>query len=570
MLLIKVPDVFHTRSIIVQRRRQACGLRRNAQAKKLEKRDKTLKIITRTKKDFRRGAGLALVGVLALSACTQNGDGETPTGDSAAAGSLAGPINADPRTFNPAQATTNADYQVARLGFDTALRRDDEEGIVGGLASDYEASETGVELTIREDAVCSDGTEITPTVVADSLAYLADPDTSSPQAVQIFGSGDITVTADEEAGTVNVETTEPYSELAVGLTHPAAGIICPSGLEDIEALGNGNVEGANSGQYSLTQVESGVAYQFEFNDTYSHWPYYSEELEGHPAQAIELTPHAMETGPNQVLTGEMDFSQLEYHDVERFDEEEFNFSRGSVGEHFLVFNHSDSSPFQDYENRVAAAQAIDQEAYQAAVNPEADLIYSAGDAGVECVIEDPEYMVSHDPDAAAEVLNGLDVRIISTDVIGTSGSGGEYIQEALRPTGANVSLTNTDTGTWVDTILTPDDKESWDVALWSAVNIGGTITNGLSRVVGDTVEEGGRNFSYATNEEADERYREALAAEDEEEACEAFLETQEMVLDEVVFVPLTSDPSIFVSREGVTMRHIQEREDLSTLRIVED
>src|SRR5699024_4428060 len=193
---------------------------------------------------------------------------------------------------------------------------------------------------------------------------------------------------------------------------------------------------------------------------------------------------------------------------------EVNFSRGSVGAHFLVFNHSDSSPVPDYEKRAAAAQAIDQEAYHAAVNPEADLIYPAGDAGADCVIEDPADMVSHGPDAAAEVLNGLDVRIISTDVIGTSGSGGEYIQEALRPTGANVSLTNTDTGTWVDTILTPDDKESWDVALWSAVNIGGTITNGLSRVVGDTVEEGGRNFSYATNEEADERYREALAAED--------------------------------------------------------
>lgn len=511
-----------------------------------------------------------LVGVLALTACTQNSDSEAPTGDSTAAGSLAGPINADPRTFNPADATTNADYQVARLGFDTVLRRDDEESIVGGLASDYEATGTEVELTIREDAVCADGTEITPTVIADSLSYLADPDTSSPQAVQIFGSGDITVTGDDDAGTVTVETTEPYSELAVGLTHPAAGIICPAGLDDIEALAVGDAEGASSGQYSLTRAESGVAYEFEFNDSYSHWPEYSEGLEGHPAQTIELTPNAMETGPNQVLTGEMDFSQLEYHDLERFDEDEFNFSRGSVGEHFLVFNHSDSSPFQDYENRVAAAQAIDQTAYQAAVNPEADLIYSAGDAGVQCVIEDPKYMVSHDPDAAAEALDGLDIRVISTDVIGASGSGGEYIQEALRPTGADVTLTNTDTGTWVDTILTPDDKGSWDVALWSAVNIGGSLTNGLSRVVGETVEEGGRNFSYAVNEAADERYQDALAAENEDEACEAFRETQEMVLEEVVFVPLTSDPSIFVSRKGVTMRHVQQREDLSTIRIVED
>lgn len=494
-----------------------------------------------------------------------NGDGEAPEGG--ASGSLHGPIQDDPTSIDPALGGQNADYWMNRLTFDTVVRRDDEAGFVPGLATDWEETADSVLLTIREDAVCDDGTEITPTVVADSFSYFADPDTGAQNKVGVFGTGEVTVTADDDEGTVLVELDEPYSELLVGLTHPSAGIICPAGLEDLDGLNTGDVEGAYSGPYRVTEYNTGVNYEFTFNETYDHWPEYTEPLEGHPAETISFTPRALDAGPNQVTTGEMDFTTVEHQDMDRFPEDEWNISRGSLGEHYLVLNYN--GPLADHDVRYAVAQALSQEDYREVVNPEADLIQSAGHQGVPCVNTDDSLLVEPDEDAAAEVLDGVELFINSTNVVGPNGAGGEYLAEALRAAGADVELSNTDVGTWVDMAYSTEDAENWDITLWSTVNVGGNLVNGISRVVGPTLHEGGRNFAYVENPEADEAYERALAADSEEEKCEAFQEVQEIVLEDVAMIPLASSPSVFVMREGVTKRHVAESEDVSTLRIVE-
>lgn len=522
-----------------------------------------------------RLCSVGLAPLLLLSACATEG-GDEPGGDDAAVGTdgevgasgeLNGPINADPRTFNPAQAGTQADYQVARLGFDSLLRRDNNEDLVAGIASEWEMTDSGVKMTIRDDATCSDGSQITGEVVANSLEYFADPENGAPQRQAILGPGDAEITHDGQE--VEISLSQPYSELLVGLTHPAAGIICPAGLEDLEGLNAGGVEGANSGPYSATEVQSGVNYTFEFNDDYQHWPEYTEALEGHPAQTINMIPNAMDTAPNQILTGQMDFAAVEHFDLPRFEDGPYTISQGSNGEVFLVFNQTESSPFADKDMRRAAAQVIRQDEWREIVDPEAELIYSTADDTVLCAATDPEVVVPADPEAAAEVLDGVDISINSTNIFGTNGAGGEYLAEALRGAGANVDLTNTDTGTWIDTVLAVDERENWDVTLWSTVNISGALVNGLSRTVGETQDEGGRNFSYSKNEAAKEAYERALDASDEESMCEAFLEAQEIMLEDIGIIPLTTDPNIVVLREGVTLQHIAGREDVSTLRITD-
>ena len=110
----------------------------------------------------------------------------------------------------------------------------------------------------RTDATCADGTEITPTIVADSLNYFADPETRNNFAKLVFGPERPTITADDAARTVTIDLAQPWSEVLRGLTLAQTGIICPAGLADLDGLAEGAVEGAFSGPWTLTDAQHGV------------------------------------------------------------------------------------------------------------------------------------------------------------------------------------------------------------------------------------------------------------------------------------------------------------------------
>ena len=93
-----------------------------------------------------------------------------------------------------------------------------------GLATEWTSTPTTAVFTLRDDATCSDGTTITPTVVKDSLEYFARPDSriDAPWS-QVFGPGNVpTITADDAAGTVTIDLENPWPDLVAGLTSSPA------------------------------------------------------------------------------------------------------------------------------------------------------------------------------------------------------------------------------------------------------------------------------------------------------------------------------------------------------------
>ena len=143
-------------------------------------------------------AAAAAAAALLLTGCTT---GTTASGgNSGAAGpstdTIRTALNADPTTFNAAKANAKDDYEVARFLFDTVVRRDADGKFIGGLATDWKSTATDASLTIRKDATCADGTAITPTIVAKSLNYFADPATKNNFGKLVFGPGQPTITAE--------------------------------------------------------------------------------------------------------------------------------------------------------------------------------------------------------------------------------------------------------------------------------------------------------------------------------------------------------------------------------------
>ncbi|PSL00330.1 peptide/nickel transport system substrate-binding protein [Murinocardiopsis flavida] len=500
-------------------------------------------------------------GALLLSGCTTGGEGadwET----------IRGAWIEDPTTFDPALTQTTDDYRAARLAFDTVVRRDLDGELVPGLAESWEQSADRVTLTIGAGHTCADGTEITPTVVAESLEYLADPDTKSLHTSGVFGEGEAAITADDDAGEVAIELSEPHSEVLPGLAIPQAGVICPAGLADPEGLAAGEVEGAFSGPYVLTENRRGVNYHFALREDYDSWVEYSEPLEGTPAKYLEFIVGAEDAVANQLLSGELDVAPVEAEELSRFaDDGGFGTTTATTGEYYIMFNHRESSPFRDEGLRRAVARLIDREALREIVDPEGELIATLGDDTMQCANTDESLLLDQDGDAASDALDGVPVKVVGSDAIGPNGSATVYVRERLNAAGADADLQNTDVGSWVARLY--DEPETWDVTVYATVNNMGTISWGLTTVLGEWHEDGGRNMTHSVNPEAAEALEAALSAESDAEMCRHWDTAQRAALETVDFIPLSMVTQSIVSRDGYAVEVPGGREDATTLRILD-
>ena len=502
------------------------------------------------------------IGLLVLTGCTTGGDSGGVSTDT-----IRGAWITDPTSFDPALTKATDDYRAVRLIYDTVVRRDLDGELIPGIADEWEQTDDGAILTIAEGHTCADGTEITPTVVADSLEYLADPETNSVHTVGIFGDGTAKIAADDGASTVTIKLSKPHSDLLPGLTMPQAGIICPAGFEDLEGLAAGSVEDAASGPYVMTKSDTGVSYQFDLRENYDSWVEYSEPLEGTPAQHLEFVVSAEDTVANQLLTKELDVAPVTAEELPRFKgEDAFDLTTATTGEYYILFNGRDGSPFEDEKMRRAVAQVVDRDALRDIIDPEGELISTLGDENMLCANTDDSLLVDQDEDAAKEVLDGVSINAVGTNAIGQNGAGIVYLQEKLASAGADADLTNVDVGTWVDRIE-GGKPESWDITLYATVNNMGTISWGLGTVIGKPSTEGGRNISLLQNPEATEELEAALAATSEEQMCEHYERAQQFALDSLDFIPVSMVTQSIVSREGFSVEAPAGKEDATTLRI---
>jgi peptide/nickel transport system substrate-binding protein len=508
--------------------------------------------------------------VFALTACSAGAEGGGGASGGVVTDTIRTSLTTDPTTFDAAKANAKDDYQVARYLFDTVVRLDDDGAYAGGLASEWETTADRVSLTIRDDATCSDGTPITPTVVADSLDYFADPETRNNFARLVFGPERPTITADDDAGIVTIDLAQPWSEALRGLTLAQTGIICPAGLADLAGLADGPVEGAYSGPYALTTAQHGVKYEMTLREDYDAWPEFSTPVEGTPAETIVFTPGVNKTTvANQLLTGELDVAEIAPADLERI-EGEGSFEVYSVpfAGIWLLFNQREGSPFTDPDLRRAVAQVVSQDGFNAAAYAGQGIAYDTIVApNVPCALPDDSHLTPEDLEAAREVLDGLSFKMVGTTSIGPNGAGNTYVQEALRQAGANVELTLVDNGTWAT--QTQTQPETWDLTVQGDANFVGSVAASLTRIAGTRTEDGGRNIGGAANEEVMADITAAQSTDDEAARCAAYENAQITILEQNDIVPFVAEPQIMVARDGFSVETRSGIVDYGTTRIAD-
>ncbi|MEV1244792.1 ABC transporter substrate-binding protein [Nonomuraea sp. NPDC050022] len=477
-------------------------------------------------------------------------------------------LNTDPATFDPALAKGGDDFTVARLLFDTVVRKDAGNTLAGGIASSWTAEDAAhYTLTIRSGLNCSDGSPITPTVVAASLTRFAAKETSSSGRTLALGGATATFTPDDKAGTVKAELSAPWSDFLTGLTLPQAGIVCPAGLKDTKGLAAGKVAGAFSGPYSLTASQPAVSYQLSLREGYAAWPKFAKPLTGEAAKQVILTPITdYATIATQLLAGSLDVGTVSDENVARFDGNKgFTSSVASNTTTYLLFNERPGTVFADKpELRTAVAQAIDAQAFSDIISGKrGSTILSVGSAKLACVNTDKSLLVAQDAAAAGKKLTGVRFRIVGTTLLQ---SGNDYIAEALRNAGATVTVDSLDNANWA-TLTTAGGKD-WDINVQGDNNQLGVLTSSLLRVMGPATEDGGRNKTGEPNKEGYGFVTKAMSEIDRNAQCSALQSAQKSFLERVDAIPLATLPATTVAAAGFDIRTFDDYLDPATLRIV--
>lgn len=513
-------------------------------------------------------AATALIGAagLVLSACA-GGAASTESG-SATTDTINTELWYAPTNFDPALASGSSDVSVARLGFDTLLRLGETDGYIGGLATDWAAvSGSEYTFTIREDATCSDGTVITPSIVAASLDYLATSEDSAAQSSKatVFGPGTPTFTADDDANTLTIELSEPYSELLDGLTTEVTGIICPAGLEDPEGLAAGTVEGAWSGPYTLDSFSAGVSATYTLREDYDAWPDWS--VAGTPAQTINISVSTdSNTSANLVASGGIDITRFYDSNAERFTSDDaYSYVTMPSSAYTLIFNQNagTGSVFEGrLDLRTAVSQAIDKGGFNAAgLDSLGTPLTTVTASSVACTIDGADMLPDFDVAAATEVLSGETIRLLA---MSNWDPAIDFLAESLRAAGATVEVSALDPADWQTQMRT--EPEKWDLAL-NATDAASPISQAIASYVGPTAADGGRNISGAPNEAGYAALQAGLAASDADAQCASFGEAQTAILEDMAMTPLITDTHFVIAREGFASSVFSGVWDMSSMRI---
>lgn len=516
-----------------------------------------------------RAAAALAVAAFALTACSATG-GDSEGDIFTSTDTIRATVDI-PATFNPQVGASLPDFVLARASFDTLLRKDDS-GLVPGLAESWETTpNTGV-FTIRDGATCSDGTPITATIVKDSLdAFAASPGTIVPQT---FGEQMPEITADDGSRTVTISLEQPWAYLDQALAASPTGIVCPAGLADPEALGKGHVEGAESGPYVLTKAEPGVKYTYELREDYDQWPEWTTDIAGEPSQKVEYTisPDTSAT-TNLILDGQLDIGKIEYESIPRFEGKEgYATPNFLFSDMYFIFNEREGSPFADLSVRKAVAQAVDSTAFNTIISDNlGEVATNLASSATPCVADHTSPLIAYDPAAAAEVLEGVTIRLVSPLVVGTNGAGNTFIQEQLRAAGAEVELQNVDVGTWINTVYTqPGD---WDLTVFADLNSLGSLASPIGVFYGPGILEGGGNIggiSETDYKKVEELQHAARAEADEDARCAMLTEATDEIISQAHGTPLVTSSYIWATRPGYEIHMLGGSLDDQIFRITGD
>ncbi|MFO6451729.1 MULTISPECIES: ABC transporter substrate-binding protein [unclassified Aeromicrobium] len=515
---------------------------------------------------LRRGLGSAAVVALAASLLAACGGGS----DSSAGTSGEAPDQAtlvlrnDVDTFDPMlTAAEQGAVQMYEALYDTLVRRNWKTGeYEPAMATKWEATPTKIDFELKTGLKCSDGSDLKPTDIANSLKRLADPKTGSIYTGRFFGAGGVKeIVGDDAANTVSVEVNEPHSDLIDSMA--TAFIVCPKGLEDTEKLAT---EPQGSGPYRLTSMKRGDTYELEAWDSPA-----LEDPDSVPAKLTYRVVTSDSTRANLVDTGDADIVSVVGRDSKRLESVVEPIQGKAFQSDSVVFNQRDGAPFADEALRRVVAQALDAESYTKAASFDVgEAIDTLATPNMDCYVESngdlkPKFdkdQAKADLEAAGYGEGGkeLTVRLLGYDL---QNSGPEYVADALRELGIKVEITN---GTLAQAAgIVYGDSGEWDLLVFPMNAPAPHLYPAVTKMSSNLGEGGSYNFGRVTNPEFD-KFAKLAPASTGDERCENWSKAEAALLERVDVVPMMWPIANYFSKD-LTFETGYRTTDLRTIRV---
>jgi peptide/nickel transport system substrate-binding protein len=457
------------------------------------------------------------------------------------------PLAFDPGELDPAT-NVGMGKQFPSFAYDSLVAADGNT-VVGNLATRWEEGPKQVVFTIRKGVSCSDGSAVTPSVIADSFDfYRSDKAQDRP-----FGDvSDWRVRGDDAAGTVTFTFGHPVGFPVQSLAYVP--VVCGKGLKDRTLLQRGT---SGSGPYVLTRSVPNDRYLLERREGYTWGPDGASTAETGMPKTIELRVVTdASTAVNMLLAGDLDGAGLPEAAHDRLGRRARAIPVPSeLGQ--LVYNNAGNRVTGDPVVRRALTMAVDRKAMATVAKGELADNLSFPFTNPCPAPGNRAAIPGHDPAAAAKLLEdagwakGTDgTRVkngkrLALDVITANDFSAEFTAaatlavKAWREIGVDAK-NRTLTGNAMLQVIVSSE---WDAAPMSA--LGSLNPAQLTGVLAGPEPPKGSNLARIRNPEYDRLAAQALAAGSAGAACDAWNRAERALYAEGNIFPVVAGNRYF-------------------------
>lgn len=415
-----------------------------------------------------RDVSYVVVGGLLLGACAPPADDEPEsepeqeatdeeTGSEqepdATGGRLVVARTGDIDNQDPHLATAFQTYQTLELVYDTLFELTPDLQVTEALAESYEYDETGTELTLtlRDDAVFHDGSELDSEDVAASIERILDEETGAVARANLTSISDV---ATPDSSTVVLSLSEPDAALPAALADPNTAILSSDAIAD-DSVGT---EPMGTGPFTFESWEQGQDVLLAAHEDYWGDGPYVDEVQFRVIPDESSLHSGLSAGEFHI--GVMTDPSV----VTQVDESELTVERTPALAYRALMLNGNRGPLGDQAVRQAIACAIDREQLiESAAFGEGEttgpftIPAFAGDPydGLPCDGPDVETAQSLLDDAGQGDGFSLET-IVITGEYDTAIDEAQNLQSQLSEIGVDLELEQLETNVYVDRWLAAD------------------------------------------------------------------------------------------------------------------
>ncbi len=444
--------------------------------------------------------------------------------------------------------------QIAYALYDRLVARAADGKILPYLAKSWTTTPSSATFTLRNDATCSDGASVSPTVVANSFKRLFDPKTASLNVTRQFGAGPFTITPNDGAGTIEFVSATPNSDLLIAFAQSSAMIVCPAGLLDPAAL---DTKAFGSGPYIIDSIVPGQTVNLKLRKDWKWGPNGATAAAAMPETLIFQVVQNTTTAANQELTGQIDVAQISGADVQRLEAEKALTKIESHGfaPFPLMFNEAADHPTSSDAVRKALMSVVDAKAWnQAAFDGRGLVSNGIVLSDVRCSYDASAFIPRATPQQALATLqsdgwamsNGkltkdgkpLAITLISTETHYRVAHA-EYLQAQWNQLGVTTVIANTDLPTWLVNLR----GGKFDAVVFAATGAVPQTSWPFVSVTG-LLPPSGFNYGHIDDNALRDQILNGFAST----GCDEWNTAQQMILQRHHFMPLSAPLYAWFSR----------------------